>query len=656
MSLIHPIFLGALLAVGIPILIHLTQRRKFEELKVGTLRFLRLAEKKRRLRLRVEQWPLLLLRLLAVVLLALLFSRPFFADRDRLSSGGHNTLVLLDASGSMTDDMKSEALKQARKAIGRGESVTLAQFSDAVTPLANLDDYAPIPGAPTDFDNALGWALDHLRNEGLDSARVVLVGHFAAAQMPAVPPRVWPPGIAVELIAIEPPDRENQAVRGLELLTPFKTAEMEIEARVTPLDRERVISLSAEGINLKKKLPARAERVIFSFRPPRDEVRGSISIDGGDPWPADDQRPFAARWVDPEPVMIVDGFPGSTPFEGQGYFLRKALLASGAAHGLSPFRPDIAFGINVDNSTIGNQRFVAPNRAIPVDGKAKEEKDISSYQAFALCGPTTITQPEANRLRDAVKAGAGLLIVLDGRWSAEVENVLRSADLLPQRVAFTNGLQFRRLQSWDQTHPALAMFDGKERGDLRPLAWRDAFAIEPGPDWKVLATLENGSPLLLEKKNADPAQGRLMLLAHPLTREWTDLPREPMFVPFVKNLFGTLTRYQARQHSATTLTPGSREMRPIGVYQTSGDTFEAVAADPTESRVTPTDAASFRKAFAIPDPGTVAATTPFAITGHEDRPRDGELWRWIALGLLLLLIFECALATRRSNQPSPLDA
>jgi len=656
MYLIHPIFLGALLAVGIPILIHLTQRRKFKELKIGTLRFLRLAEKKRRLRLRVEQWPLLLLRILAVILLAFLFARPFFNQRDRLHPDGGRTLVLLDASGSMTDDMKRQALKEARKAIGKTDSVTLAQFSDTVTPLQSLDDYAPIAGAPTDFGNTLGWALDHLRQQNVDSARLVLIGHFAAAQMPVLPPRVWPPGIAVETIAIEPPDRPNHAVRGLELLTPFATAQMEIEARVTPSDREREVLLSAEGINLKQKLPAHGERLIFSFRPPREEVRGSVSIEGNDPWPADDQRPFAVRWVEPEPVMIVDGSPGSTPFEGQGYFVSKALVASGAAHGLSPFRPDIAFGINVDNSGASNQRFVAPNHAVPVDGKVKEEKDISSYEAFALCGPSTLTFQEATRLADAVKAGAGLLIVLDSRWTPDVEAALRSVNLLPEKVSFTNGLQFRRLQSWDQTHPALAMFDGKDGGDLRTLVWRDAFDVAPGADWKVLATLDGGHPLLLEKKSNDPAAGRVMLLAHPLTREWTDLPREPMFVPLMKNLFGTLTHYQARQHSANTVTPGAREKRPIGVYQAADGTFEAVAADTTESRVSATDAEAFRKAFALPDARSGAAAAPFAITGHEERPRDGEWWRWLALGLLILLIFECALATRRSDPSPPLDA
>ena len=78
MNFLQPIFFGALLAAAIPILIHLSQRRKFKDLNIGTLRFLKLAEKKRNLRMRVEQWPLLLLRILALALLPFYLPARFF--------------------------------------------------------------------------------------------------------------------------------------------------------------------------------------------------------------------------------------------------------------------------------------------------------------------------------------------------------------------------------------------------------------------------------------------------------------------------------------------------------------------------------------------------------------------------------------------------
>jgi hypothetical protein len=227
-------------------------------------------------------------------------------------------------------------------------------------------------------------------------------------------------------------------------------------------------------------------------------------------------------------------------------------------------------------------------------------------------------------------------------------------------VELTGGMQQRRIASWDRKHPALASFDGKDGGDLRLLTWRDAFTIQPSEGWKPLATLDGGHPLLLEKASNDPNAGRVMVLAHPLTREWSDLPREPMFVPLTKSLFNTLTRYEARQHSANVRFPGARESREIGYYQTADGTAEVVAADPAEANVAAVNAAAFCKAYALPDAAAPLPTASVAATHDgEERPKTGEWWPWLTLVLLSLLTLECAVATRKSarlESPTPLDA
>lgn len=640
--------------MGIPIVIHLSQRRKFKEFHVGTLRFLQLAEKKRNLRLRVEEWPLLLLRMLALALLAFLFARPFLSDREQTEAAQEKTILLLDASGSMTAGMADEARAAAKKAIKEAGAVTVGQFSDAVQVIGSIDDYQPVAGAPSDFNKALGWTLDHLRSEGVENARVIMVGHFAAAAMPSSPPRVWPPRVHVEVIAVQPPEFRNEAVRATELLTPFATGQMEIEARVTPSEKDRELSLAAEGINLKQTVPAGAERAIFSFRPPREEVRGFISLEGKDAWPADDRRPFAYQWAEPEKVVILDGFPGATPFEGQGYFLEKALAASGAAHGMSPFRPEISFGIEGQRQEEGaSSLFGVIGEAL--SGNMLDSKKLEKVSAIAICGPTVITAREAKMIRTAVDKGAGLLIAIDSRWTPEATAALRGEGLFPEAVEFTGGMQQRRLSSWDKKHPALEKFDGKEGGDLRQLLWRDAFSMEADENWEALATLEGGHPLLVELKQSNARHGRVMVLAHPLTREWGDLPREPLFVPLAKNFFNVLARYEARPHSANVTTPGINEARAIGYYQAADGSAEMVAAAPAESAVMAVDAAGFRKAFALPEiPSQPQATTAAdpALAGLE-RPRSGEWWPWLVLGLLLLLTIECAVATRRAARLEP---
>jgi len=63
--------------MAVPILIHLLARRRFRRIRWAAMDFLLDAERRNRRRMRLEEWILLLLRCLAVLLLALLVARPF---------------------------------------------------------------------------------------------------------------------------------------------------------------------------------------------------------------------------------------------------------------------------------------------------------------------------------------------------------------------------------------------------------------------------------------------------------------------------------------------------------------------------------------------------------------------------------------------------
>ena len=98
-------FLGALALVGLPIAIHLLNRRRFQIVRWGAMEFLLAANRKNRKRVRLEHFLVLLLRCLAVALIVFLVARPV------ATSGALNYLpgardsvervIVLDDSGSM---------------------------------------------------------------------------------------------------------------------------------------------------------------------------------------------------------------------------------------------------------------------------------------------------------------------------------------------------------------------------------------------------------------------------------------------------------------------------------------------------------------------------------------------------------------------------
>ena len=77
LGLVHLGFLAAAAAVAVPVLIHLLLRPRARRVEIGSVRFLKLALRESTRRRKLRRWLLLALRAAAVLLLALLFARPY---------------------------------------------------------------------------------------------------------------------------------------------------------------------------------------------------------------------------------------------------------------------------------------------------------------------------------------------------------------------------------------------------------------------------------------------------------------------------------------------------------------------------------------------------------------------------------------------------
>jgi hypothetical protein len=77
MGLLNPLLLLLAGAAAVPLLLHLLQRHQGPRVVFPALRYLRRAEKESARRIRLRQILLMLLRMAAVLLLALAAARPF---------------------------------------------------------------------------------------------------------------------------------------------------------------------------------------------------------------------------------------------------------------------------------------------------------------------------------------------------------------------------------------------------------------------------------------------------------------------------------------------------------------------------------------------------------------------------------------------------
>ena len=96
-----PLLYG-LAAASVPIVIHLLNRRKFREVSWAAMRFLLAALRKNRRRIRIEQWLLLAIRTLVILLVVTAMAKPFLEGFGALIAGQRtHRVIVLDASLSM---------------------------------------------------------------------------------------------------------------------------------------------------------------------------------------------------------------------------------------------------------------------------------------------------------------------------------------------------------------------------------------------------------------------------------------------------------------------------------------------------------------------------------------------------------------------------
>lgn len=629
MSFIHAAFLAAGLAVAIPWAIHLTRRRKYLRVRLGSLRFLEPLVRDRQRMRRVEQWPLLLLRCLAVLLLALLFSRPFLPRPATAPQGAGEFLILLDASGSITAKQADTIRKRAAgtiRSLPAGGKPVIAAVSDQVELLGSLDEYRPIAGAPSGFAAAVDWIVDRAAAAPGTSAGVHWFTDLQRAPLPAGPSRLWPSGLAAELHPVLPPSDRNLAIEQIELLTPFAADTWEIEARLrvhgVPAGGEVALTLATpDGRVLTANAPAEGGLVRFEGAGgiDGDMLTGEVAVArGGDPWPADDKRAFAFPVRSPKRIALVDGDPGGSPFLGECYFLEKALHASASGKALSPFRATIA-------------RNIPPSHDAP--------------DVIALCNVVAPGTAEVRLLEQHLVRGCGLAIFLGDQTAPRAWSAATAAGFLPPGLRGVSDPPVAFVRHDEAGHPALG---GLTRGALRGLGLvplRRRFAWDAEAAWTSVLGFGNDEPLMAV------ATGRnIAVIAQSANREDSDLPLDASFVPLVQGLFHHLAEKPAGVSSEPALrsaVPGRDERRAPGIHR-DGTTLTVVAADVTESDISIASEARFRDALGLPaadaPPAEIAPPPAAADSSHQ---REGELWPWILAVLMALLAIETMLSARR---------
>jgi Aerotolerance regulator N-terminal len=639
-------FLAAGAAVGVPILIHLLFRQRARRVEIGTLHFLRVVLRDQARRRKIRRWLLLALRAAALLLLALVFARPY--RRAPETPGRDQELILLvdrsasmaaGAAGASPFDKAQRQAGQILQTLPDGAAAHLAYFdADGVVPSREPRvDGALRPGlAATDYGRAIAWARDIVAGSRRAQQRLVVLTDLQRCGLGPPSAAPFPASPAVEIIDAGRPLTRNLAVEEVQVeATDLRAGNFpRIAARVFNAGlfpaRDVAVKLVLDGqarIEQTISIEGRARQLV-RFEVPIQEpgmYSGYVEITGTDDLPFDDRRWLAFEARLPERLLLIDGEPGPTVFADETYYLEMALKLrlpgeeSGAA--TTPYEPT-------------RLAWSGADPALP---------DLNPFRVVVLCNVAAVAPAAAGALARFVKSG-GRLIIFPGELVEEAGYAaLEEARVLPARIGEPVATGLYRFDQWEKAHPIFHPFSDPQHGDLRTVRFRRIARLVPDPESRVLATAHGGLPLLVERKSGD---GRCLLFAFPADNAWGEWAIHRLYLPLVHQIVAYLTNRLPEAALVRVERAGKDPDRAPGVAMEKG---VAVVrnVDPAESDIERTTVDRLREVYGLPEARGSAAPAEAdtqLLAGGDERP--DELWRWIGWGLLIVLVGETLVANR----------
>jgi hypothetical protein len=683
MTWLFPLYLLGAGAVIAPILMHLRRRPPQERVEFSSLMFLEAQTPVPVRKRRLENWLLLLLRCLVLVLLALMFARPLWrAEQAAPASDQTATVVVLDRSASMRrGDLWQQARAAAEKAIARAattDRLAMLVFDAQAQVLWSFDEDQNAAGTRgvvlpqrlaeiqpgwggTDLGGALVEAVGLFgRAQGMAGMRrrILLISDLQeGARLEALRAQVWPETIALELHRLGAPNQDNFTLtlaasgEGSATAAPGPAA---LRLRLSNARESRVTEFRLDAVPpVTGHLPPGATRVL-TVATAQAGAPVTLTL-SGDAWDFDN-RVFTAP---PQPQEVRILFIGDEKTRDEAasplFYLSRAL------------QPTASLLPKLEVLPEGTAEIPQGTDLVVLSGAAPPAGLRTWLEAGGLA-VSVITEKTTAQQLQALTGG--------GIWQVQADR----AEEVPDHYAMLSEVRTE--------HPLLRPFADERLRDFTKLRfWRHRRVTPPADAaLTVLARFDDDAPAMLA---AQRGQGTLLLLTSGWHPADSQLALSTKFVPL---LYGWLEAAGFRNEKPASWWVGDRlptqgmvsltlpdgQTRALGaneavradtpglhtLTEASGlRTLVAVNLPPEEGRITPLDIARLRELGVRLEeaaaPGSAAAQAQdrerLALTEQEARQRA---WLWLLATLLALLAAETWLAGRSrqasaSSLPSP---
>jgi hypothetical protein len=587
--------LGGLVALSVPIIIHLLLRRKRKRVRFSTVQFFLKQDEQASHRRKLRNWLLLALRLAICALLVLAFARPYLQDGGAAAAAQRKrqVLVLLDRSLSIqanaSDGPKWLRAREAARQIvselkpddraaliGCGvRAEVLSEWAPAAVVSKTLAEIEPTCGAATLVDGLR--EANRLLSLGEPGAATTLciisdLQRTACENLASSP---LPQKAEIRVINVGELVTPNLAVTDLQLGGNDGTQPRAVLASFSDEDvPELKLEVSIDGRVTSTKMLALAagsstnvELSVPPLRPGWHDL--AVQLHAKDALALDDVRYQTVLVPEPSRAWVVESRPGKRSFEEESFFVTAALDPS----------KDSTNGIP---SRFTFEKLSADELA----GRLTSARNPARCDLVILPGLKQVPSALGNALTSYVQAGGGMLFFLGDGVSANRYNA-EFRGLLPTQLERSESSPDPELP-WriGQYSTNLAVFSPfllPNSGDLSLARFTNRFALRAGESNSVGARFDDGTPFLLLQQ---VGRGQVVLVNTSADTTWNDWPKHKTFVPWLHATAEYLARLNTRNPSSAqaNLLAGTDDDLDLGAAA-AGGIFKVQAAGGKELTV-----------------------------------------------------------------------
>lgn len=647
MNLLFPGFLAGAALIGVPVVLHLLRRKPQQMIRFPSLRFLGESALRDTRRNQLLRWLTLLLRCAAIALLCAAFARPFWG---RTPSAGHCALIIV-LDNSMSQQARGRWEATLKWSLGQldtlmpGDRAALLVMEPEPTWLVPMtDDLAHIKTAlsaakagydKTRYSRPLRLAGDTLVKTdaatkivawAADEQRVGWRGTDFAEKLP--------PGIEFRFMGIASEPQRQAAI-------------ISVHQAATEKD-----SLDVVVRQFQPGTPDRRELAVYAG----DRVLATQSISLQ---PGDNKVSINCAWPAGANGLRVSLDPDDLPADDSAW-IAAATSATNR----------VLLDAATDTDALADA--LRSTQKLPAAGLAPDPLPDHAWPADAvviLRNEASFRAPVLERLDQFCNAGGMAWIFVDGSGAQRTWLQRHGVSVAPRPTTE----EPCHLRDWDAEHPALAAFAGQSLLPLLEVEFHGGFNLS-GESLAAIANWPDGKMAIAE---LDSGGSRLLLAGFPLTREATDWPAQPSFVPFVHCAACWLGAFKNTHtdwrvgdsipladgagtwHALDTPVPqkdlavnGSVRPAMPGLYEYTANGTKQIFAVNTpveESDLSPWPSSDQLAGLESPTPAPASrriAAAPAALAASENRQR---LWWWLLAAGGGALLSELALANRTAR-------